>query len=87
MRHFINYLGLAAVLGVLAFVLTPYAAYTHGWVGCMADLIWLSGALSLAVLVQRTRSAWATAMIAGVCTAPARLVAHHYRPADFLVCV
>jgi hypothetical protein len=62
-----------AVLGVLAFVLTPYAAYTHGWVGCMADLIWLSGALSLAVLVQRTRSAWAAAMIAGVCTALALL--------------
>ena len=62
-----------AVLGALVFVLTPYAAYTHGWVGCIADLIWLSGALGLAVLVQRTRTAWAAAVIAGIGTALALL--------------
>jgi hypothetical protein len=37
-----------AAFGALAFVLTPYAAYTHGWVGTIADLVWLSCALLVA---------------------------------------
>ena len=31
-----------ALFGALVFALSPYAVYTHGWVGCIADLIWLS---------------------------------------------
>ena len=50
-----------ALGGALAFVLTPYAAYTHGWVGCIADLLWASCALLLALAVQRVRAAWAAA--------------------------
>lgn len=42
-----------AALGALAFVLTPYAAYTHGWVATIADLIWVSCALVLAWCVLK----------------------------------
>lgn len=42
-----------AILGALAFVLTPYAAYTHGWVATIADFIWVSCALVLAWCVLR----------------------------------
>ena len=42
-----------AVLGALAFVLTPYAMFTHGWVATLADLIWVSCALVLAWCVLR----------------------------------
>ena len=57
-----------AALGALAFVLSPYATYAHGWVGCIADLIWMSCALVLGLVVQRTRrtalAAAAAAMLA-----------------------
>ncbi len=42
-----------AMAGALAFVLSPYAVYTHGWVGCIADLLWVGCALLLALCVQR----------------------------------
>lgn len=42
-----------AALGALAFALSPYATYTHGWVGCIADLAWVGSALLLVLLVQR----------------------------------
>jgi hypothetical protein len=42
-----------AACGALAFVLSPYAAYTHGWVATIADLIWVSCALGLAWCVLR----------------------------------
>jgi hypothetical protein len=45
-----------ALAGALAFVLTPYAAYTHGWVGCIADLLWVNCALLLALSVQHLRA-------------------------------
>lgn len=62
-----------AVLGALAFVLTPYAAYTHGWVGCIGDLAWLSCALLLAALVQRIDGPWKAALPAAALTAIALL--------------
>ena len=62
-----------AVFGALGFVLTPYAAYTHGWVGCMADLIWLSCALGIALLVQRARARWMAAIISATLTTLALL--------------
>ena len=42
-----------AAVGALAFVLTPYAAYTHGWVATIADLAWVTCALLLAWCVLR----------------------------------
>lgn len=45
---------LPAVLGALAFALGPYAVYVHGWVGTMADLIWLSCTLIVGLIVART---------------------------------
>lgn len=62
-----------AVFGALGFVLTPYAAYTHGWVGCMADLIWLSCALGIALLVQRARAQWMAAISSATLTTLALL--------------
>jgi hypothetical protein len=40
----------------LTFALGPYAAYTHGWVGTIADLIWVGSGLLIALLVQRKPS-------------------------------
>ena len=37
------------IVGALVFVLSPYAVYTHGWVGCIADLLWVGCALLLAL--------------------------------------
>lgn len=58
-----------AALGALAFVLSPYATYTHGWVGCIADLVWVSCALLVALCVQRGDKAWLAAACAALFTA------------------
>ncbi|UHQ23804.1 hypothetical protein LVB77_03585 [Lysobacter sp. 5GHs7-4] len=39
----------------LVFALGPFAALTHGWVGTLADLIWVGCALLSALLAQRER--------------------------------
>lgn len=57
-----------AMAGALTFVLTPYAAYTHGWVGCIADLLWVSCALMLALAVQHLRRAWQVGLVAAALT-------------------
>lgn len=62
-----------ALAGALAFVLTPYAAYTHGWVGCIADLLWLGCALLLALAVQRLRADWQAGLVAMLLTGIALL--------------
>lgn len=41
-----------SLLGALVFALGPYAAYTHGWVGTIADLAWLSCALTVALIAR-----------------------------------
>lgn len=38
--------------GALVFAAGPFAALVHGWVGCIADLLWLSCALCAAWIVQ-----------------------------------
>lgn len=53
-----------AACGALAFVLTPYAVYTHGWVATIADLIWVSCALGLAWCVLRIARPAAIAVVA-----------------------
>lgn len=57
-----------AALAALGFALGPFAAYVHGWVGCIADLLWLSCALLLGLAVQRARHAWQAALAAGLLT-------------------
>jgi len=42
----------AATAG-LVFALNPYAAYVHGWVATLADLLWVGASLALAALVER----------------------------------
>lgn len=46
--------------GALVFALGAYAAHTHGWVGTLADLLWVGCALSIALIVQRDRRPQAT---------------------------
>lgn len=54
----------------LVFALGAYAAHTHGWVGTLADLIWVGCALSIALIVQRDSQPWmsmlATAALASL---------------------
>ena len=40
----------------LVFALGAYGAHTHGWVATLADLIWVSCALAIALIAQRDRS-------------------------------
>lgn len=58
-----------AAMGALAFALSPYAVYTHGWVGCIADLIWVSCALLAVLCLQRGDKAWMAAICAALFTA------------------
>ena len=51
-----------ATLGALAFVASPAAMYTHGWVGTLGDIAWVACALAAAWLVL----AGARGMLAGV---------------------
>ena len=61
-----------ALLGALAFALSPYATFVHGWVGCIADLVWLSCALLIALSVQRAPT-WLSALLAALLMAAALL--------------
>lgn len=45
-----------ALLGALSFALSPYAVYVHGWVGTLADLLWVGFGLGLALLGQSARA-------------------------------
>jgi len=40
--------GVPAMLFALGFVLGPFAAYTHGWVATIADLLWVGFGLAIA---------------------------------------
>ena len=52
-------LGVAsAVLGSLVFALGPYAAFTIGWVGTIAELIWVACCLCIGLLMQRNARPW-----------------------------
>lgn len=62
-----------AAIGALCFALGPYAAYVHGWVGCIADLTWLTCALLAAWIVLRVRAATVVALAAAVLMATALL--------------
>lgn len=40
----------AAMIGAVMFALGPFAMYVHGWVGTLADLIWVGCALLLGIV-------------------------------------
>lgn len=63
----------AAAVAALLFALGPYAAYVHGWVGTLGDLIWVSSALVIGLLSTQIRAGWALALTACVLTALALL--------------
>lgn len=54
---------MAAVAAALVFALGPYAAYVHGWVGTLGDLLWVGCALLCAWSATRARPA---SVVAGV---------------------
>lgn len=62
---------IAATAGLL-FALNPYAAYLHGWVATLADLLWVGLSLALAMVLERAHrrgdavpaAAWAFALTA-----------------------
>lgn len=62
-----------AAMGALVFVLGPFASFTHGWVGCIGDVLWLSCALLICVLVQRTHRRLCAALVAAILTGTALL--------------
>jgi hypothetical protein len=50
-----------ALAGFVMFLLGPYAAWVHGWVATLADLLWVAAALLIAWLLetgQRRHVAW-----------------------------
>lgn len=47
-----------AMLGGLLFGLGPYAAYTHGWVATIADLLWVFCTLAIALTIMKARHRW-----------------------------
>lgn len=58
-----------AAIGALVFALGPYAVFVHGWVGTMADLIWLGCALAIGVIVAGSERPWRAFAAAAVFTA------------------
>ena len=62
-----------AMAGALVFVLSPYAVYTHGWVGCIADVLWVACVLLLALCVQHVNRTLLTALAAALFTCLALL--------------
>lgn len=57
----------AAAAGALVFALGPYAAYVHGWIGTLADLLWVGLGLAIGLLAaSRIRPGW---IVVGTVTA------------------
>ena len=85
----------AAFIACLIWVLNPYAMLTHGWVGTLADSLWVAFALTGVVAVQRFASFaqsstgvdWQAAIVAFVMTAASLLCkeAALALPAAFLI--
>ena len=62
-----------ACAGALVFALSPYASYTHAWVGTLGDLIWVSCALGVGLVAQAGRAGWPTALACAALTSVALL--------------
>lgn len=64
---------LVSLLGALVFALGPYAAYTHGWVATIADLVWVSCALGVALTTRAETKQVVVLAVAFVLTSMALL--------------
>jgi hypothetical protein len=62
-----------AFCGAAAFALGPYAAYVHGWVGTLGDLVWVGCGLAVAVAARARLREPALAVIAATLTVAALL--------------
>lgn len=51
----------------LVFSLSPFAVWVHGWVGCLADLIWVCAGLALVRVLQGLGPARGAVVIATLC--------------------
>lgn len=59
--------------GALIFAAGPFAALVHGWVGCIADLLWLSCALCAVWVAQQPSRPVVAALAAAALTSAALL--------------
>ena len=59
--------------GALIFAAGPFAALVHGWIGCIADLLWLSCALCTVWVVQQSSRPVVAALAAAAFTSVALL--------------
>jgi hypothetical protein len=62
-----------AILVGLLFGLGPYAAYTHGWVATLADLLWVFCTLAIAQVTMSSRHRWLTCLASLALTSAALL--------------
>ncbi len=60
-------------IAALVFALGPYAAYVHGWIGTLGDLLWVGCALLVGLLATRERPWWQIAVATFALTATALL--------------
>ena len=56
-----------ACAAALVFSLSPFAVWVHGWVGCLADLIWVGAGLALVRVLQGLGPSRGAAVIASGC--------------------
>lgn len=53
-----------AALGALVFVLNPFSAYVHGWVGTLGDLLWVAALLCIGLLASgQGRMPWRAVLV------------------------
>ncbi|MBU8977489.1 hypothetical protein JI752_015165 [Lysobacter sp. MMG2] len=62
-----------AVAAALVFAMSAFAVQTHGWIGTIGDLSWVSCALLVGLLAQRDGARWALVAGSGALTAIALL--------------
>jgi hypothetical protein len=65
----------ASALAAFAFVLSPYAAYVHGWVATLADLLWVGALLACLHAVRAVEHAGRPSWMVVLTVAPLTVVA------------
>lgn len=56
-----------AFAAALLFGVSPFAVWVHGWVGCLADLIWVGAGLALVWALQRLTTDRGSVLVAALC--------------------
>ena len=62
-----------AAIGAAVFALSPFAVYTHGWVGTLGDLAWVSAALLIGLVLVRRPGATVAILVSALLTGIALL--------------